>query len=190
MKIILSLLTILLLHGCFFGSTLNFSLKDTEGKPNLITNGDFENGDFSRGKLPEEWTVLENSKLTDINCCSTEAISGNSSLEIYSESRTVIISDAFMISKNNAVYANIFVKSKNISKQSVELNIITFDKYGKKTGIYPTKSIISNEWKELSVSAGFFRNNTEFARIMITIPKDSENYFYIDNCGAFIVHEF
>ncbi|MDD3052189.1 MAG: hypothetical protein PHR06_13730 [Candidatus Cloacimonetes bacterium] len=189
MKRILSLLAIFL-YGCFFGSTLNFSIKDTEGKPNLITNGDFETGDLSRGKLPEEWTVLENSKLTDINCNNTEVISGKSSLEISSESRTVIISDAFKIAKNNAVYANIFVKAKNNSKQSVELNIITFDKYGKKTGIYPSKSIISDEWKELSVSAGFFKSNTEFARIMITIPKDSENSFYIDNCGAFIVHEF
>jgi len=182
---------VLFLTGCVFGSSLQFSSKDIEGKESILLNGSFENGEFNADNFPENWVLMNKEDNSNIIWDDKEAINGSKSLKIYpNKSKVLLISDSFPVVMTNAYYTNFFIKSDIIDNNKISVNFITFDENGEKKESNKLSKIPTKEWKSYHFSSAFFSKNTKFARIIIEIPASKSKTVWIDDVATFDIYKF
>jgi hypothetical protein len=183
------------LSGCFFGQSLFFFDQDAVGKPNLIPNADFEIPSPQDRALPGNWTFISDAMYIDymdaISWDSKTVYSGSKSLKIEnSKQQILIVSDAFPIDNRSAYFNRCYIKSNKSSLGMVAFYFKTFDKIGTKKDNFIGKIKPGKDWQEILLSTGFFKPTVQFARVIISIPMDPDNTYWIDNIGSYHVHTF
>ncbi len=184
-------LQILFVSGCFFGSTIEFSRKDIEGKENLIINGDFEEGKFSFPMIPANWLILEN--LSDgIYVDKNEASSGERSFKISQQTNSInLTSDSFTLNSKSSYFVTLDAKSQSLkSKQQIKCFFVTFDKEGKVIKRIIKKINMKKKWNRTEFTVSIFKSKAKYGRLIINIPETTKNSIWIDNIGAYEVYKF
>ena len=183
-------LGLLILSGCFSGFVMNLSEKDVHSKINLVPNYSFENGNYNYNSIPDKWLIMNKPKGVVFWDKDTSQ-EGEKSLKIEHPSKSVkIISDSFIIDPGAIYYITAYVKSDKVTSKQVTINFFVFNIEGKKVNIFKKKFYIENKWTKLSLTSGFFKSSAKFARVIITIPRKTDNTFWIDNVGVYSVHSF
>ena len=184
------LIIIALLSGCAFGTISRFSEKYTEGKTNVVANSSFEKGEPYSSNIPEGWIVsneMENSIIWEEEARNE----GDKCLKIEnSNQKTNLISDKFMINSQSVYYTKCQIKSEKSTSKPVKLYLIAFDKKGNKVNEYSQETLLDPEWNLIELTSGFFNQDAVSARISVTIPKDEDNTFRIDDVESYNVHKF
>jgi hypothetical protein len=180
------------LTSCFFGPSLVFFVRDADGKPNLIPNPDFETQSLTDKKLPDSWMFLSTIDYHDVLTWDTDKVeNGTKSLKIEKpKQRVLLVSESFPIDNKSAYLNRCYVTSKYPSAAPVVMYFRTFDKIGTRKDNFTSKLKTNNEWNEILLSTGFFKPTAQFARVIISIPMDPENTYWVDNIGSFHVHTF
>ena len=184
------LIIIALLSGCAFGTISRFSEKYTEGKTNVVANSSFEKGEPYSSNIPEGWIVsneMENSIIWEEEARNE----GDKCLKIEnSNQKTNLISDKFMINSQSVYYTKCQIKSEKSTSKPVKLYLIAFDKKGNKVNEYSQETVLDTEWNLIELTSGFFNQDAVSARISVTIPKDEDNTFRIDDVESYNVRKF
>jgi hypothetical protein len=180
------------LTSCFFGPSLIFFDQDVIGKPNLIPNPDFETPLLPDKKLPCDWMYLSTIDYKDaLSWDSLTVQAGKKSLKIENpQQQLLLVSESFPIDNKSAYLNRCYVTSKYPSATPVVLYFRTFDRIGARKDNFTTKQRTNSNWKEILLSTGFFKPTAQFARVIISIPMDPENTYWVDNIGSFHVHTF
>jgi hypothetical protein len=182
----------LFLVSCFFGPSLIFFDRDTIGKPNLVPNPDFEIPLLPDKKLPGDWMFLSTTDYREsLSWDSLTVMSGKKSMKIENPAQQLLlVSESFPIDNKSAYLNRCYVTSKNPSSAPIVLYFRTFDKIGARKDNFTSKLKANGDWQEILLSTGFFKPTAQFARVIISIPMDPENTYWIDNIGSFHVHTF
>jgi hypothetical protein len=180
------------LSSCFFGTSLIFFDRDTVGKPNIIPNPDFEEPSLLDKKYPDKWMFLSTVDYKEmLSWDSLNTLTGNKSVKIENPTQQLLlVSESFPIDNKSAYFNRCYVTSKNPSSAPVVMYFRTFDKIGTRKDNFTSKLKTNGDWKEIILSTGFFKPTAQFARIIISIPMDPENTYWVDNTGSFHVHTF
>ncbi len=179
-----------LLSACIASSGLSFSKKDVKDFPNLVQNSDFEIPNDSTNVL-KNWTIMNDTAKKFVVLTNKESFSGKNALEIKNPSQDVlIISDAFEIDHNGGYYSYCHLKSLNKCDKKITVFFFAFDGNGKRKDRYREKYNISQDWKQYDVSSGFFDRNVKYGRIIISLPKDENQIYYLDDVESFKVYKF
>ncbi len=188
----ISVLLFVVLTGCFFGSTLEFSEKDAEGKENLVFNADFEGGDFKYDEVPLGWMILHKTKPEAvITWDNNVAYSGEKSACITVDNSEVsLISEAFDINFQYAYYNRLFMKSDKWIGDGITCYFVTFDDKGKIRNEISQKTSLQTEWSKLEFSTGFFKKEAKYARIVINFDVKGKRKIWVDDVGSFNVYQF
>ena len=190
--ILVSYFSIIMFTGCFFGSTLNFSEKDAEGKENLVFNPDFEGGEYNYNEVPLGWMVLNKTKPEAVVTWDSEiAHSGEKSVCVSIENSEVsLISEAFDINFQFAYYNRLFLMSDKWTGEGITCYFVTFDENGKIRNEISQKTSLQTEWSKLEFSTGFFKKEAKYARIVINFDIKGKRKIWVDNVGSFNVYQF
>ncbi|HNX00380.1 MAG TPA: hypothetical protein PLE74_01405 [Candidatus Cloacimonadota bacterium] len=189
---LIAVIPLMLLTSCFFGPSLLFFDRDADGKPNLIPDGDFEIAHQTGNQTPNSWMFLSNFDYRNaISWDSLFVQNGKKSLMIkYPEQKVLLVSESFPIDNRSAYLNRCFVRSKYPSITPVVMYFRTFDKIGARKDNFTSKLKSNSTWNEILLSTGFFKPNAQFARVIISIPMDKDNIYWIDNIGSYHVHTF
>ncbi len=192
LKACLTVAALICLTSCFFGPSLLFYDRDIIGKPNLISNPDFEMPLLPDKKLPKDWTFLSNADFQNIISWDSLSVqNGDKSIKIDGPTQQIlIVSEAFPVDNRSAYVNRCYVRSKVPSATPVTLYFRTFDKIGNRKDSYMNKLKTITYWQEILLSTGFFHPSVQFARVIISIPIDPENTYWVDNIGSYHVHAF
>ncbi len=190
-----SILIAVLFAGCFFGSTLNFTAADAEGKPNVVANPGFENGVYgvyNPNSLPADWMVMRtNNDLSEVNWVDTGAYEGGRCLRIKGEKNTVsVISESFAVEPFTAHYNQIWLRASRESGDRIECFFIVFDEDGKKLDQDIHVVTIDEDWQKIEFNSAIYNNYARFARIIVTINSTSDRIVWIDDVGSYQVYRF
>jgi hypothetical protein len=179
-----------LLVACIASSGLSFSKKDVKDFPNLIKNSDFEQRKDSNAIL-KNWTVMDDSAKKFVRLTNQEHFKGNNAIEIVNPTKDVlIISAAFEIKKDGGYYSYCHLKSLKKTDKRFTLLFFAFDKNGKRKDRYREKYRITQNWKQYDISSGFFDKNVKYGRVIISLPKDENQIYYLDDIESFKVYKF
>ncbi len=190
-----SFLIIALLAGCFFGSTLNFTAADAEGKPNLIANPGFEDGVYgvyNPSSLPADWMVMRaKSDISEVSWVDTGAIEGERCIRIKGEKNTVsLISESFAVEPFTAYYNHINIRASRESGDRIECFFIVFDEEGNKLDQDIHVVTADEDWQKIEFNSAIYNSYARFARIIITINSTSDRILWIDDVGSYQVFRF
>ena len=184
------LIIIALLSGCAFGTISRFSEKDTEGKTNVIANSSFEEGEYYSTNIPEGWVVsneMENSIIWEEEAHDES----DRCLKIQnSEQKTNLISDEFIINSQSVYYTKCHIKSEKPTSEPVKLYLLAFDKKGNKVNEYCQEVVLDTQWNLVELTSGFFNQDAVVGHILISIPEDKDNVYWIDDVESYNVHKF
>lgn len=183
----------LLLSSCFLGSSLLFLESDAVGKPNLVANSDFESKTKQNNQLPPGWILNPSGLLLreTIVCDPTVYASGTQSLKVVNtQRRLILLSEPFRIDPWNGYYIRASVKTANPRGAEIILRIQTYAADGTITNNFRTRIKSDSDWKRGSISAGFIKKKSTFARVLVVIPPTEEYPIWIDDVGCFSVHRF
>jgi hypothetical protein len=185
---LLIVLLFALISGCFFSTISNFSEKDIEGKENLVLNSSFEDGEYHMKNLPEGWTIL-NQPENVVTWDSGTAHNSKKCLKFtYPTEKVNLISESFPVQATAVHYTKCFVKVNRPIKEQVALRFLAFDANGKKMNTYSKKITPKMDWTIIELTTGFFKPNTKFGRIIVTIPRKTNAIFWIDEIESYDVH--
>jgi hypothetical protein len=190
--ICISVAALMCLTSCFFGPSLIFYDRDTIGKPNLIPNQDFEIPLLPDSKLPNDWMFLSTVDYREtVSWDSLTFLTGKKSLKIKNpKQQLLLVSESFPIDNKSAYLNRCYVASKFPSSSPVVMYFRTFDKVGTRKDNFTSRMKTNSDWQEILLSTGFFKPAAQFARVIISIPMDPENTYWVDNIGSFHVHTF
>ncbi len=178
------------LTACIASSGLSFSKKDVRDLPNLVQNFGFEKSADSVGVL-EHWTVMDDSVRKFAKVTDKEHFEGKKALEIKNPEKDVlIISDAFEIDNKGGYYSYCHLKVLNKTNKKITVLFFAFDENGKRKDRYRERYTISKDWKQYDISSGFFDKNVQYGRIIISLPKDKNQIYYLDDVESFKVYKF
>jgi len=179
----------IILSSCFFGSVMNFSEKDINGKINEVYNSSLENGEFNQNILPEGWSLLENgSDYVEWN--SDLSRTGSKCLKVeHSENRINIISDAFPIDADQIYYSRFFVKTNYNSNHLITIRFVAFDTNGKRVSKFSENGLPKSDWTQIEITSGFLKSTARFGRIIISIPSKSDKIYWIDDIESYAVYK-
>ncbi|GEM_PF-4800458 len=184
----LLILSLFLLAGCFFGSTLNVSQDDVRGKPNLVVNGDMEEGlygIYKREALPEHWMVLphvDNATAWE----ETQGQAGSRCIRLQAGStRFSLISDSFPITASAAYYNRLWLKTDHDNGEEVEVRFMVFDDAGNTLNQFTQRVEPATDWTLVEFSTSFFKKTARFGRIMLVIPPQAQRYIWVDGVGSY-----
>ncbi len=194
-NLIVLLCAVSLLAGCFFGSTLNFTEADAEGKENVVINGGFENGVYgvyNPNSLPADWMVMRSDQsLSEVNWMDTGAAEGSRCIKIKGEKNTVsLISESFPIEPFTAYYNKLQMRASRDTDDRIECFFIVFDENGKKLEQDIHDVTIDNQWQKVEFSSAVYNNYARFARIIITINSTSDRLIWVDDVCSYQVFRF
>ena len=194
MRIALVFLTTLtlLLTSCFFGSTLNFDEEDAQGLPNLVPNGDLEEGlygVYKRENLPEHWMILQNPRDPEATAWEADRGLGDSRcLRLMAGStRLTLISDSFEIYPTAAYYNHIWVKTDIDTGEEIECRFIAFDENSETVNQFTVNIVPKTTWKKVEFNAAFFKKTARFGRLMVVLPPQSGRRVWVDGIGSYNV---
>ena len=194
MRIVLILLILLslVMTSCFFGSTLNFTEEDAAGKPNLVPNGDMENGlygIYKREALPEHWMVLQTPRQPD--AAAWEASQGSDDsrcIRLYAgPTQLSLISESFDISPQKGYYNCVWLKTDTRNMEEVECRFIAFDADGNTVNQFSQRVSPGKSWQKVEFNAAFFKKTARYGRIMIVLPPQPERKVWVDGVSSFNV---
>jgi len=179
-----------LLSGCFFSSSLSFSEQDIQDKTNLLYNGDFEiTGKDSLGSI-SGWINLDNG-FTNYDISYEDYSEGSHSLKVINPYKRVsFISEPFDIYSGAAYLTLSQIKTQNKTKKKVELYFFAFDETGNKLNSFRSDSQLLTSWTQVSLNSAYFKKNAKFGRVMIVLPADTGNVFWIDNLRLYKAYDF
>jgi len=190
MRLLLVCLLSVLLASCFFGSTLNLSEKDVAGKPNLVPNGDLENGlygVFKREALPEHWMLMQSPR--DPDAAAWEEGRGCQDSRCLrlkcGQNRLSLISDSFDISPQAAYYNHVWLKTDTDNDEEVECLFLAFDLDGNTVNQFSQRVTPGKSWTKVEFNASFFKKTARFGRIMIVLPPQPERRVWVDGIGSY-----
>ncbi len=190
MKNLIFLVLIFLLSGCFSGFVMNLSDKDLQESQNVLSNPSFEDGLYSYESIPPNWMVMDKPSNT-VFWDKEVANGGEKSLKIQRPLSSVkIISDSFPIDPGAVYYVQASVKTDNITSKQVALEFFVFDKEGNKLNVFKRKFYVQDKWTKLKLTAGFFKSNAKFARVIVIIPRKPDVTFWVDDINAYNIHSF
>lgn len=176
------------LASCYFGSISDFSEIDIVGLPNELYNPSLELGDYQSEFLPSGWLSLD-SKPGDLIWDNEIFRDEKKSIRVQSGRKVSIISEAFNINPTHVYYSRIFAKSKDKSSSPVTISFVAFDKKGKKVDKFSNTLFISDSWKPVNITTGFFKGSAVFGRLVITVDSKKVNPIWLDEAGCYKVYE-
>ncbi len=190
-----SIVCVFMIAGCFFGSTLNFTAADAEGKPNIVANPGFENGVYgvyNPNSLPADWMVMRaKNGLSEVSWVDTGASEGDRCLRIKGEKNTVsVISESFAVEPFTAYYNHINLRASRESDDRIECFFIVFDEDGKKLDQDMHVVSIDEDWQKIEFNSAIYNSYARFARIIVTINSTSDRIVWIDDVGSYQVYRF
>jgi len=175
--------------SCFFGSIIDFSEHDLDGKENKILNSGFEEVDVDANPIPLGWTILndlENTISTDTEIFN----SGNRSLKIsHPKKKISIISESFPINSEAIFFSRCFIKTNYKSNHAVNILFIAFNSEGKQVSKFNAKGYPKENWTEVVLTTGFFKPDAQFGRIVITFPNRADKVYWLDDVESFDVYK-
>ncbi|MBN1327797.1 MAG: hypothetical protein JW996_07590 [Candidatus Cloacimonetes bacterium] len=194
MKKILLILIVsssLMFLGCAFGSIFNISDNDVTDKSNIVLNSSFEEGDIDMEHFPFNWHVLEE-QYDMIRLDNTNFRSGNSSILIQNpDQKIALVSESFTIDPTSVYYSRCFVKSDSQTKKPLTLYLFAFNDNGDRVNSYSKEFYPGDDcWSKIDFVTGFFQSSATTGRIVINIPDDSEQNFWIDDAESYQLHRF
>ena len=183
----------LFLSSCFMGSSILFKEPDDPNAKNLVLNPGFENADKRVPTLPADWLVV--STLTDqsepVTITSDVIYAGRKSLQIERPHKNMyLVSEAFTINFTGGYYTKMSIRAQKKMPKSAKLYFWTYDTAGNKLNSFQKSIKANNTWKKATISAGFLKDKSTFARVAIFIPRDTDNTIWIDEVGSYFVHQF
>lgn len=189
----LGMAVLMLISGCFWGSSILFLEKDTIGKTNLLGNPLFEKTDVKNPALPAGWVVVsETAQLKEPVSIDENVTNGGKKSVCVKDSDhdLMLLSDAFKIDYNGGFFIKFAAKSEHRLDQPLKLNFWTYDAAGKRKNKFSTTFKPGIDWKKATISAGFLSNSVSFARVSITVPRLDDNTVWISDVACFQVHQF
>ncbi len=183
----------LLLGSCFLGTSMIFLESDSNDKPNLVQNPDFEDIDIQNPDNPASWILVSNSndKVEPAGVDSTVSFSGKKSFKITNNSRDILlVSDAFKINFTGGFFVKCSMKSAKPMLKAARVHFWTYNDAGSRKNKFSKAFKTKADWKKATISAGFLSNSVTFARIAIYIPRDTDNTVWIDDVGCYQVYQF
>jgi hypothetical protein len=192
LKICILIIIVVTLSSCFFGPSLLFFDRDADGKPNLVANPDFEKPLSPNKTLPNHWMFISNADYHDaLSLDSLKVHSGSRSIKLKNpKQQFLLVSESFPIDNKSAYLSRCYVTSTNPSAGQVVFYFRTFNKIGTCKDSFTSRIKTNSEWQEILLSTGFFKPSAQFARLIISIPADPTNTYWIDNIGSYYVHTF
>jgi len=185
-KIVIALMVIL--SSCFFGSVMNFSEKDINGKKNEVYNSSFEKGEFNPNILPEGWSLLK--EASDYISWDNElSRTGSNCIKVeHSEDKINIVSDAFPIAADQIYYSRFFVKANYNSNHLITIRFVAFDANGKRVSKFSENGLPQKDWTQIDITSGFLKSTARFGRVIISIPSKSDKIYWIDDVESYAVY--
>ncbi len=179
----------MILAGCVFGSISQFTEADIKQSQNEIYNSNFEIlPDSETGELAG-WTLMENS-IDHISLVMDEFQSGEFSLKIANPAKKIsLISDSFPIDPESVYYTRCYIKNNYKSNHPVELHFVAFNTAGKKMNSYKTHIYPDAVWTKAVLTAGFFKQEVRFARVIITFPARDDKVYWLDDVESYNIYK-
>ena len=185
-KIIFTL--VVFLSSCFFGTVMDFSEKDINGKENEVYNASFENGEYDPDEIPVGWSLLDN-KSGYILWDNEVSRTGLKSLRIQNPKDKInIISDAFQIDADHVYYSRFFVKTNYDSNQLITIRFLAFDANGNRVSKFSENDLPKQDWTQIDITSGFLKSTARFGRIIISIPKKPDKIYWLDDIESYAVY--
>ncbi|MCB5245503.1 MAG: hypothetical protein RBR57_00035 [Candidatus Syntrophosphaera sp.] len=187
----------LTLTSCFIHSSLMYFEKDTEGLPNLISNPGFNAYSLDPNESLRGWSLLieptepEKAQTNVVFIDGEKALHSGSSLRIDASSNKVsIISDPFRVHRYGGYYVRCYTYSSEPKGPQINMRLLTFQPDGSIDKKFKAKMQSKNEWKKITISAGFLSPGVTFGRVVIEIPPFNQGSVWIDDAGCWEVHHF
>lgn len=188
--IFLFFIVLIILSGCFFQTLSQFSEDDIIGKKNKIPNSGFEDGIFGYEKTPDKWLIV-NKPENLIFWENGIHHNGEKCLKIKNPNQKInIFSDAINIYPEDIYYTRCFVRADKSSNASITLLFLAFNITGKRVNRFVKKIKPGEEWSQIELVTGYFKNSALFGRVVISIPKKSGITFWIDDVESYKVYKF
>lgn len=181
------------MSSCFMGSSLLFLEPDDPNARNLVLNPGFETADKKNTELPAGWLVVSTStdQSEPVKITSDVIYAGRKSLQIENTRKNMyLVSEAFHINYVGGYYAKMSVLAKKKMPKSAKLYLWVYDAAGNKLHTFQKSIKGTTKWKKATISAGFLKDESTFARVAIFIPKDTHNTIWLDEIGCYVVHKF
>ena len=186
-KIIIALLVFL--SSCFFGTVMDFSEKDINGKENEVYNASFENGEYDPDEMPDGWSLLED-KSDNILWDNEISRTGLKSLKIqHPKNKINLISDAFSIDADYVYYSRFFVKTNYDSNQLITIRFLAFDANGNRVSKFSENELPKQDWTQIDITSGFLKSTARFGRIIVSIPKKPDKIYWLDDIESYAVYK-